>query len=132
MEESAGAVIKIFFCKQGFQKNCAKFTKEFPCWSLFLTKFQVLRPATLLTRKPQLYRNQPVDLKSKSMDRLMIGASVMKELKSDSSKSVSCELYQVFNINFIIVRRQQIYFIIVFSYAAISNFDWMFFIQLIC
>ena len=99
MKESAGAVIRIFFCKQGFQKNCAKITKEFLCWSLFFSKFQAMRPASLLTLSWQrllLYRNQFADLKSKSMDRLMIGASIMKELKRDSSKSVSCKLCYVF------------------------------------
>ena len=88
MKESAGAVIRIFFCKQGFQKNCAKITKEFLL--------------TLSWQRLLLYRNQFADLKSKSMDRLMIGASIMKELKRDSSKSVSCKLCYVFKYTYFV------------------------------
>ena len=37
------------FCKKGFSKF-ANFTGKHLCWSLFLIKFQVFRPATLLKR----------------------------------------------------------------------------------
>ena len=40
------------FCKQGVLKNCTKLylylCKMYLCWSLFLMKFQALRPANLL------------------------------------------------------------------------------------
>ena len=38
------------FCKKAFLKNFAIFTGKHLCWSLFLTKLQVLRSATLLKR----------------------------------------------------------------------------------
>ena len=47
--------LKIFY-KQGFLKNCAKFTGKYLCWSLFLIKFNellmkfLMKPVTLLKR----------------------------------------------------------------------------------
>ena len=41
------AVVQVFF-KIGVLKNFRNFTGKHPCWSLFLIKLQVLRPATLL------------------------------------------------------------------------------------
>ena len=38
------------FYKKGLLKSFAKFTGEHLCWSLFLIKLQVFRPATLLKR----------------------------------------------------------------------------------
>ena len=38
------------FFKMGALKNPAIFTEKHLCWSLFLTKLQVFRPATLLKR----------------------------------------------------------------------------------
>ena len=35
-----------------FSKNCAKYTGKYLCWSLFLMKFQALRPANLLKNDP--------------------------------------------------------------------------------
>ena len=34
------------FCKKSVLKNFANFTEKHLCWSLFLTKLQVFRPAT--------------------------------------------------------------------------------------
>ena len=38
------------FYKKGLLKSFAKFTGEHLCWSLFLIKLQVFRPANLLKR----------------------------------------------------------------------------------
>ena len=38
------------FCKKGVLKNLANFTGKHLCWSLFLIKLQVFRPATLSKR----------------------------------------------------------------------------------
>ena len=38
------------FCKKRFSKKFANFTGKHLCWSLFLIKFHVFRPTTLLKR----------------------------------------------------------------------------------
>ena len=52
MDESAGAVIRRCFVNKVFLKNNVKFTGKHLCWSLFLMRFQALRPATLLKSDP--------------------------------------------------------------------------------
>ena len=46
--KSAGAVIRRCSVNKIFLKNCRKFTGKYLCQSLFLMKFQAMRPATLL------------------------------------------------------------------------------------
>ena len=41
------------FGKKGVLKNFANFPIKYPCWSLFLIKLQVFRPATVLKKRLQ-------------------------------------------------------------------------------
>ena len=43
------------FCKKGVLENFSSFTGKHLCWSLYLIKLQVFRPATLLKRLQHRY-----------------------------------------------------------------------------
>ena len=89
------------FFKVDVLKDFAKFTRKNPCWSLFLIKLQIFRPATLLKRDSHTgfsckycetfinsnfekqqqttgsectthVKNQSIDLKSKSIGRFLL------------------------------------------------------------
>ena len=47
-EKSVGAVIRLCSINKVYRKIVQNSQENYLCWSLFLVKFQVLRPATLL------------------------------------------------------------------------------------